>query len=539
MQPRTETLSQLQQQKPWDLIVIGGGITGAGILREACRNGYRALLVDQQDFTWGTSSRSSKMVHGGLRYLGSGHYGLTRDAVRERERMLQEVPGLVDDMDYLMPHYKRQFPGPWLFGLLLWLYDLIARRRTRRFYPPTEALRWLPGLRQDNLVGVTRFSDAITEDSRLVMRLLHEAVSQGAQAVNYLAVTRVEPDKDGCTLQMADTLNGSTFALRSKAVVNATGAWSDRLREQLGGEKRIRPLRGSHLILPFSRLPVTASLSMFHPKDRRAMFVYPWEGVTVVGTTDLDHVPDLDQEAVIDQQELDYLLEGANHVFPEANLSAADIMSTWSGVRPVVSSAGSTDRAPSSESREHAIWDDQGLISVAGGKLTTFRLIAGEVLKAAAPYLPQAPHEGDPKQPVFSPAPPLERPAAITTRQWHRLQGRYGPFLPAVLAAGEHQGIGETDTLWAELQWSASQEQVQHLDDLLLRRTRLGLLLPEGAAQWLPAIRERCQRLLGWDDSRWQQEEARYLALWRASYSLPVSNRSGIKKDEPVGSPSR
>ncbi|TVP59295.1 MAG: glycerol-3-phosphate dehydrogenase/oxidase [Halomonadaceae bacterium] len=521
MASRAESLAKLQRGEPWDLIVIGGGITGAGILREACRSGYRVLLVDQQDFTWGTSSRSSKMVHGGLRYLGSGHFNLTRDAVRERERMLNEVPGLVDNLYYLMPHYRKQFPGPRVFGLLLWLYDLIAGRRTRRFYSPAGALRWLPGLRQENLLGATRFSDAITEDSRLVMRLLHEARAQGGEAVNYLAATRVQPDDTGCTVTLDDRLNGATLELRSKAVVNATGAWSDRLREQLGAGRRIRPLRGSHLIVPFWRLPVAASLSLFHPQDRRAMFVFPWEGVTVVGTTDLDHVPDLDREAVIDQQELDYLLQGVNHVFPQAQLTAADIMSTWSGVRPVVSSEKGGNRAPSSESREHAIWDDQGLISVAGGKLTTFRLIAREVLTAAEPYLPPAPHISDLRQPVFSPAPAMQRPATLTARQWRRLQGRYGPMLPAVLTAGEHQGIGGTDTLWAELQWSASQEQVQHLDDLLLRRTRLGLLLPEGAAAWLPAIREQCQLLLGWDDPRWHREEERYLALWRANYSLP------------------
>ncbi|MDX1589428.1 MAG: glycerol-3-phosphate dehydrogenase/oxidase [Oleiphilaceae bacterium] len=517
--------TQLDQVAQWDLIVIGGGITGAGILREAARNGYRALLLEQKDFTWGTSSRSSKMVHGGLRYLGSGHFGLTRDAVRERERMLRELPGLVDNLYYLMPHYQRQFPGPRIFGLLLWIYDLIAGRRTRRFYPAGQALQWLPGLRRDRLLGATRFSDAITEDSRLVMRLLHEACGEGAESFNYMAVTGLSPAGEGQGTQVTveDRLDGRTLTLQARAVVSATGAWSDRLREQLGGGRSIRPLRGSHLIFPFWRLPVAASVSFFHPTDRRAMFVFPWEGITVVGTTDLDHKEDLDEEAVIDQAELDYLLEGANHVFPDARLAAGDVMSTWSGVRPVVSSG--TGKDPSSESREHAIWDDLGVISVAGGKLTTFRLIAREVLDAAAPYLPQSQAQGDPDGPVFSPPPALQRPAGVSARQWHRLQGRYGPALPELLASGPLEAIGSTDTLWAELVWSARNERVQYLDDLLLRRTRLGLLLPEGAAAWLPAIRERCQAALGWDDSRWDREEARYLALWRDAYSLPPETR--------------
>lgn len=524
MKPRREAMaalkkSALENREPWDLVVIGGGITGAGILREATRMGYRALLVEQKDFTWGTSSRSSKMVHGGLRYLGSGQFGLTRDAVRERERMLRELPGLVDNLYYLMPHFRKQFPGPRIFGLLLWIYDWIAGRRTRYFYPARQALQWLPGLRQENLLGATRFSDAITEDSRLVMRLLHEACGEGAGAVNYLAVTGLKPGEGGTEVTLEDRMDGGSLTLQAKAVVSATGAWSDRLREQLGAGGCIRPLRGSHLILPFWRLPVAASVSLFHPEDRRAMFVFPWEGVTVVGTTDLDHKADLDQEAAIDGHEVAYLLKGANHIFPEARLVAGDVMSTWSGVRPVVSSG--ENKAPSSESREHAVWDDQGVISVAGGKLTTFRLIAHEVLQAAAPYLPRRERQGDPDGPVFSPPPALSRPEQVTARQWHRLQGRYGPLLPQVLDSGPLEAIASTDTLWAELVWSATHERVQHLDDLLLRRTRLGLLLPGGAVALLPAIRRHCQRALGWDDSRWAQEEERYLTLWRDAYSLP------------------
>ncbi len=520
---------------PWDLIIIGGGITGAGVLREAARFGYRALLVEQRDFTWGTSSRSSKMVHGGLRYLASGEFGLTRDAVRERERMLQEAPGLVDNLYYIMPHFRKQFPGPKLFGLLLRLYDWMAGRRTRRFFPGDAVLRWVPGLRRQGLLGGTRFSDAVTDDSRLVLRILQEAVAAGGQAVNYVAADGLQSQQGGLVrVRLSDQAGhatGQSWEVQARAVVHATGAWTDRLRHSLGAGQVIRPLRGSHLIVPFWRLPVASSLSLIHPRDRRPVFVYPWEGVTVIGTTDLDHSGDLQREAVLDEQELEYLLEAANYSFPDARIAAKDVVSTWSGVRPVVSEGGAKNRSPSSEKREHVIWDDQGVISVAGGKLTTFRLIAREVLKKAQPYLPEKQWQngakGGDKDQVFAPAPRLSRPADITARQWYRLRGRYGVRLAEVLEAGPLVPLGQTDTLLAELVWSARNESIVHLDDLLLRRTRLGLLLPRAGQDHLGLIRQHCQPALGWSDAQWDAEVERYLGIWRDYYSLPPELQEG------------
>ncbi len=500
----------------WELIIIGGGITGAGILREAARRGWRALLVEQRAFAWGPSSRSSKMVHGGLRYLAAGDYRLTRDAVRERERLLTEAPGLVERMQYLQPHYRGQFPGPRPMRALLWLYDRIAGRRSRAFHPAAEARVWLPQLQADALIGASRFADAVTDDARLVLRTLSEALADGASAVNYLTATEIlRQAGEACGVRLRDRLSGEEFTLRAPVIINATGAWADRLRDQ---GPSIRPLRGSHLVLPYWRLPVPCSVSFPHPTDRRPVFVFPWEGVTVIGTTDLDHDRPLDDEARISDPEVDYLLAAANQIFPGHGLRRADIQASWSGVRPVV--AGGAD-APSKEKREHVLWDDRGLISVAGGKLTTFRLIALDVLRLAAPRLPPArrPAQGD--EPVFRPLPAAPAPAAIAAGIWRRLQGRYGADAPRVLASGAAEPIAATATLWAELGWTAANEAVVHLDDLLLRRTRLGLLLPDGGARLLPRIRALCQPLLGWPDSRWTQEEQRYRDLWQRCYGLP------------------
>lgn len=525
---RSKTLERLRSAADgWDLIIIGGGITGAGILREAARRGWRVLLVEQRDFAWGTSSRSSKMVHGGLRYLAAGQYRLTRDAVRERERLLAEAPGLVERMQYLQPHYRGQFPTPRLMRALLWLYDRIAGQRSRAFHPAVEARTWLPDLAPTALIGASRFADAVTDDARLVLRTLSEALADGAMAVNYLAAIDIlREDGEACGARLRDQLSGEEFTLRAPVVINATGAWADRLR---GQEASIRPLRGSHLVLPYWRLPVSCSVSFPHPADRRPVFVFPWEGVTVIGTTDLDHDRSLDDEARISDAEVDYLLAAARQIFPGRGLRRADIQATWSGVRPVV--AGGAD-APSKEKREHVLWDDRGLISVAGGKLTTFRLIALDVLRLAAPRLPPA-RPVRSNEPVFRPLPAGPAPTAVSPGTWRRLQGRYGADTPKVLASGATEPIGASATLWAELGWAAANEAVVHLDDLLLRRTRLGLLLPDGGAHLLPRIRALCQPLLGWPDARWAQEEQRYRELWQRYYGLPDRTDSDDLAKEP------
>lgn len=505
----------------YDVIVIGGGITGAGVAREAAAAGLKTLLVEQRDYAWGTSSRSSKMVHGGLRYLAGGHFTLTRNAVRERQRLLDQAPGLVDRMRYVVPHYRRQFPGPWLFGKVLWLYDRFAGERYRQRINPVEMLQWLPGLRTEGLKAASGFSDAVTDDARLVLRVLDEARALGAETHNYVRATQVEKPENApwsVTIEGQLPERSRQETLSASLVVNATGAWADRLWRESHGKEHIRPLRGSHIVVPFHRLPVSVSLTLSHPEDNRPVFIFPWLGRTVIGTTDLDHSDDLDHEPRISGEELTYLFEAVENAFPTAAIDRRDVISTWAGIRPVVTKR--TRRAPSDESREHVIWDEGGLVSVAGGKLTTFRRIARDVLIIGSPRLSHMLLQDD-DTPIFQPAPPVPRPAEIRHLTWHRLRGQYGPRIREVLKAGPLQYIPGSHYLWAELHWSARNEWVVHLDDLLLRRTRLGLILPEGARSLLPELRRRLARDLAWSDERWQQEIDRYLALWQEAYYLP------------------
>lgn len=518
---RQQALPGLATQ-PWDLIVIGGGISGAGILREAARRGWRCLLLEQRDFAWGTSSRSSKMVHGGLRYIAKGQWRLTRDSVRERQRLLQEAPGLVEPMGFLMPHYRGQFPGPRVFGGLLSLYDALAGRRNHRFHDAGQLPFLVPGVKTPGLLGGTCFLDALTDDARLVLRVLAEARADGALALNGVRVTGLLREEGRvCGVAIDDSEGGAPRQLRCSVLAVATGAWAERLRPADAG-RQLRPLRGSHLLLPGWRLPVAHALSFMHAEDRRPVFVFPWEGATVVGTTDLDHHEDLDLSASISQQELHYLLAACAQQFPEARIVAGDVLSTWAGVRPVVAAGGADSQGkPSNETREHVLWQEPGCVTLAGGKLTTFRPQAIEVLAACGAMIGRS--VSDDGAPVFAPVPTVDIPG-LSGAQLRRLAGRHGRDLPRLAQLVEqlgHECVGASDTLWAELAFAAEAEMILHLDDLLLRRTRLGLLLAEGGASYLPAIRNLCQERLGWSDAHWQAEEQRYLALWQRHHSLP------------------
>ncbi len=505
----------------WDMVIIGGGITGAGILLEAARQGVRALLVEQRDFAWGTSSRSSKLVHGGLRYLKEGKLLLTRASVRERENLLREAAGLVQPQSFAFADYRGRKPGRWLFSLGLALYDWMAGQHSRHYYPADEFLLLAPHIARAGLNGGMCYGDAKTDDARLVLRVLQEALAAGGVAVNYLAATRLLRTGDKADgVELLDALSGASYTIKAKVIVNATGAWADGLRQHAAAGPKLRPLRGSHLLLPAWRLPVAQAVSLMHPRDGRPVFAFPWEGVTLVGTTDVDHGAGMKVEAAITPAEVAYLMQALEFQFPELGLGLDDIIATFAGVRPVIDS-GKAD--PSKEARDHAVWLEQGLLTVTGGKLTTFRLIAQDALAHCAPLLPRRQARAHAPRTFVEPA-PLVANAALTAAQAQRLRGRYGMHAAELLAAaraGELATIAGSETLWAELRWAARAEAVMHLEDLLLRRTRLGLQLRHGGVEWLPRIRAICQAELGWDDQRWLVEEAAYLALWRRCYSLP------------------
>lgn len=558
---RQQALAPLSRSQPWDMLIIGGGITGAGIAREAVKRGLQVLLVEQKDFAWGTSSRSSKMVHGGLRYIASGDYKTTLQSVRERERLLNEASGLVNEMHYIMPHYKGKFPPPWIFNTLLRAYDKIAGRRYFKYFKKDAFLPINPGIKLDKLLGASQFSDAVTDDSRLVMRVLDEAVQDGASAINYLKAESLLKNEQGLVVgaTLVDTTTeqrNTTYEVYAKVVVSATGAWADNLRQKAINSQnqspetannlkealsshnsslynsQIRPSRGSHLVISQERLPIKQAYTLLHPVDKRALFVFPWENRTVIGTTDLDHPPLDEKEVGITNEEVDYLLQAMNGLFDHAQLNREDIISTWAGVRPLISEAGDGKRvSPSKEKRDHSVWLDNNLITVSGGKLTTFRLIALDVLKTCQQILPIAESASLETSVFNSPAPNRENSekfANLPESSQRRLKGFYGRQLDQLLDLIDEQQldyVADSNTLWAEVRFAARYEQVIHLDDLLLRRTRLGLILPQGAMTepLIARFRMICQQELGWDEQKWLQEAERYKQLWQTYYHLPPS----------------
>ena len=332
-------------------------------------------------------------------------------------------------------------------------------------------------------------------------------------------------------VRVKDQVTGKIMDAHARVVINATGAWADQLRQQVGGARRIRPFRGSHLLFPNWRLPVAQAVCFAHPLDRRPVFIFPWEGITLVGTTDVDFDGSLHDDPTISPEETAYLMAAVEAEFPSLGITLNDVVSTYAGVRPVI---GSGKANPSEECRDHVIWQENGLLTVTGGKLTTFRLIGLDVLKSVRHRLPDIP-PADSHMAVLDRVDlddlvttlPEESPLDLEAQR--RLIGRYGVNAARLVKAagrGELETIPGTRVLWAELRWAARSEGVVHLDDLLLRRVRLGLLLPHGGAELMPAIRAICQAELGWDDLRWEKEQAAYLDLWRRSYSLPPRKAS-------------
>lgn len=514
---RDEIWSRLDQK--WDLIVVGGGITGAGILGEAVRHGKKVLLLEAQDFSSGTSSRSTKLVHGGLRYLRQGQFLVTRKSVRERERLMDEGVGLINPLGFSLTKFPGDQMPKWMYGVGLAMYDALAWKWAHERQSRDEIITRVPPLAGSDVQGGYRYFDAQTDDSRLVLRVLREAVKQGGTAINYARAEKLLRTSDGAVrgVVVRDVAPGAsrTAEVQAKVVINATGAWADELRGELGQPKRLRKIRGSHLTFKADRLPLPEAVSLLHPRDHRAVFAIPWEGVSIFGTTDVDHGA-LDDEPAISQAETEYLLEAVQRAFPGAEITERDIISTWSGVRPVIDT-GKSD--PSKESREHAIWKEDGLLTITGGKLTTFAVMARDALAAAEEDLGEL---GDRTRVLEANPPEIAWPTSLSETDRVRLLGRFGPEIAAIVADAKGcRHIDGSIALWSELRHAAREEGCVTLSDLLLRRVRLGLLLPNGGLDHVGEIRRIAQPELGWDDAKWEREEASYRKTWKKAYALP------------------
>jgi glycerol-3-phosphate dehydrogenase len=380
---RTQSIANLGSRR-FDVLVIGGGITGVGVARDAALRGMHVALVERDDFASGTSSRSSRLVHGGLRYLEHGHLHLVFESSLERRRLLELAPHLVRPLEFIWPVYEGARVPRWKLGAGLFLYDLLALFRNvapHRRLDPDEVLAREPRLRAEDLTGGASYFDAATDDARLTLATALGAHEAGATVANHAGVRRllVTRGRTGGAI-VADSIGGSEVSVRARIVVNAAGPWSDEIRrlDEPTARATLRGTKGVHVTVPRDRIGNHNALTLLSPVDGRVMFLLPGDTHAVIGTTDTetDASPD---DVRASRDDVDYLLRTANHFFPAASLTAEDVVCAWAGIRPLVAGRFGTDAAAAS--REHEITvSERGVVSVSGGKLTTYRAMSAEVV---------------------------------------------------------------------------------------------------------------------------------------------------------------
>jgi glycerol-3-phosphate dehydrogenase len=462
-----------------DVLIVGGGITGAGTARDAAMRGLGTILIEQSDFASGTSSRSSRLLHGGLRYLAQGDIGLVREASVEKVRLSHLAPHLCDPLRFYFPVWKGDDWVKWKLSIGVRIYDLLCGGRNlgaSRSYSASSLLAEVPGLREAGLQGGVSYFDALTNDARLVIDTLRSAEASGAHLYNYTRLVSAEPDRSAWTCIVQDEATNDRVTIRAGAVVNATGAWAQRVPHS---SVRLRLTKGVHLVIDRSRLPVEGAVVL--SEGKRILFVIPWGERVILGTTDTDY--NGDPAAVrTGPSDIEYVLGVVNKGFPAARLTGADVIATWAGVRPLIAPREVKAGAPSDTSRSHEIrMPEPGWIDVAGGKLTTYRLMAEQVVDKACLHLGSS----NGKSPTAS---------------------------TPLTADADYSGILPPPVSPEVVQHCCRREWTRHLDDLMLRRTswhyyhRASDHVAARASQWMAAE-------LGWSEPRRQEELDRYGSL--------------------------
>ncbi|MBX3433942.1 MAG: glycerol-3-phosphate dehydrogenase/oxidase [Pirellulales bacterium] len=466
----------------WDLLVVGGGIVGAGVARDAALRGLRVALVEQRDFAFGTSGRSSRLLHGGIRYLAQGRIGLVREASREKKVLHRIAPHLAEPLAFVFPTRRRSGWPRWKLGLGVKLYDLLCGGRNlgrSRVLDSRRTCELAPGLSTADLTGSVRYYDAMTNDARLTIDTLRSARSGGALVANYARFDNAEFESGVWRCRLRCLRSDATVDVAARCVVNATGPWSDCLPNSL---TELRLTKGVHLVVDRSRLPIADAVVM--AEGERILFAIPWGERVILGTTDTDYSGPLDAPTC-DASDMHYVLDVVNESFPAVRLGAGDVISTWAGLRPLVADRRGN---PSDISRRHEVaMNHPGWWDVTGGKLTTYRLMAQETLDDVSRYLgngqgkcrtAELPLAGDGAPPLASGIlpPPIEQEvvADCCRREWavrlddvmiRRTSWRY--------YHADHQEIARQAAGWmqAELGWSDERRE-QELAEYLVATSR-------------------------------------------------------------------
>ena len=539
----------------FDLLIIGGGSTGAGLALDAAVRGFTVALVEKRDFAAGTSSRSTKLIHGGLRYLEHFDFALVREGLRERTILLDIAPHLTEPFPFLIPIYKqrkRNYDSPLMMRAGLWLYDLLAGKygiEKHRRISRKEALTFAPQLDVRGLQGAFIYYDGLTNDSRLVIEVIKTAHQHRAAIANYTEVIGFLIDHNGkiAGARLRDTLTGREIEANARIVINATGVWMDDVsRLDAANMKenhlpRVRPSKGIHLTVAAERLQVKAACLIPALSEHRFYFVVPWQGRVNIGTTDTDYQGDKDAPHA-EAQEVDEILAAINAYFPDANLQPADVISSWAGLRPLIGIAGK--KATTDVSRkEFLVERDDGLISIAGGKLTTYRRMAEHGVNLAMLRLSQTygipPLNNTPTTNIKligainrkareARAQLLATTSDLTLEITRHLVNSYGSETQQVMEI-IRQGrqllqselIEGLPVITAEIIYAARYEMAMTLADALARRTRLLMLAGEKCLGCASFVANQMARELGWDES----EIAKQLAEFRNEYESEYAAR--------------
>lgn len=511
----------------FDMIVVGGGITGCGIAREATLRGLSVALLEQDDFAGGTSSRSSGLIHGGVRYLEHGHLRLVFEASAERRRLLRLAPHLVQPLEFTWPVYRAARVPMWKLAAGLTLYDLLALFRNvgRHHRLSADAvLREQPALRRDGLVGGATYYDACTNDARLTLAVAMDAHDRGAVTINHARVSRLITQNGRVAgVEVQDELSTATVQLSAQVIVNATGPWSDAFRRLEGPTTapNVRGSKGAHIAVPRGRIGNNGALTLLSPDDGRVMFVLPHGAHTIIGTTDTftGVAPD---EIRASEADIAYLIAAANTFFPNARLGRDDVVAAWAGIRPLAA----TDTGDSvAASREHAIAvTPAGVVTITGGKLTTFRVMAADTVDVALRQM------GRSAPPSRSGSTPLAWDVARSrdevvdeaTRETGdaalalHLVSAYGTAWPSVWRAIESEpgGAERIDPAlpyrFGEMSYGCRAEMACTLSDLLIRRSRIAFETRDHGRSIAPRVAVYVGPVFGWSAAAIAAEIGRY-----------------------------
>jgi glycerol-3-phosphate dehydrogenase len=529
-QQRVEALASLRSEE-FDVVVIGGGVTGAGAALDAASRGLTVALVEARDYAAGTSSRSSKLIHGGLRYLEQLNFPLVREALQERGRLLTTLaPHLVRPTPFLLPLTHHGWQRVY-YGAGLALYDTLgsilgtARGLPRhKHLSRTAARRLFPGLRRDALVGAIRYYDGHVDDARFVLTLARTAASYGAvTATSTRVVALLRNAREVVGVKVRDLETGDEFEVRARTVVAATGVWSDDISAMLHERPglRVRASKGVHLVVP--RSVIAGDVGLILRTEKSVLFVIPWGGHWILGTTDTDWSLDRAHPAA-SSVDIDYILEHVNAVL-DRPLSHDDIEGVYAGLRPLL--AGE-DESSSKLSREHAVVEPMlGLMLVAGGKYTTYRVMAADVIDKAARRLRNVPPSRTAEAPLlgadgyaaaWAARSELARRHGLTVGAIEHLLERYGTLVTEILALTDadpglrRPTVGAPETLAAEIVYAASHEGALHLDDVLTRRTRISIETAHRGLESVEDVADLVGGVLGWDAATRRREVEHYRA---------------------------